>query len=220
MTKSKDFIFKEVDEKLVFIGDFEGYYQDTEDPWDQSATANMSDYYLASRERLVSHLNQLPLAIKIAEIGCGLGYVTAFLAKSITNSQLEGFDISVTAVQKARQRFPNLKFTQADITAVDFRDNHEPQQFDVVILNQVLWYILDSLPQVLLNMKHILRSDGYLLISNAFAREQRYGAQVIDHFDGAAKYFRQQEHFTLLRASFYNDHYEHDDGHFLLQVNN
>lgn len=218
MTKSKDFIFKEVDQKLVFIGDFEGYYQDTEDPWDQSATANMSDYYLASRQRLVSHLNQIPSPIKIAEIGCGLGYVTAFLADSIPNSELEGFDISSTAIQKARQRFPNLKFTQADVTTENFREYHEPNQFDVIILNQVLWYILDSLPNVLSNMRYMLRPKGYLLISNAFAREQRYGREVIDHFDGAAKYFRQQPHFTLLRASFYNDHYEHDDGHFLLQV--
>src|SRR5690606_34070621 len=116
MTKSKDFIFKEVNQKLVFVGDFEGYYQDTEDPWDQSAAATMGDYYQASRTRLVSLLTQLPSAIHIAEIGCGLGFVTAYLADTIPNSQPEGFDISPTAIQKARQRFPKLKFTQADIT--------------------------------------------------------------------------------------------------------
>lgn len=218
MTKSKDFIFKEVEQKLVFVGDFEGYYKHSEDPWDQSATANMGDYYQASRTRLVALLKQLPSAVYIAEMGCGLGYVTAYLAEQIPNSQFKGFDISPTAIDKAKQRFPHLHFSQADISSAHFAEGHVTQKFDVIILNQLLWYILEDLPQVMLNMAHLLRPKGYLVISNAFAREQRYGTKIIDHFDGAAKFFRQQANFTLLHAAFYNDHYEHDDGHFLLQL--
>ena len=80
MTKSKDFVFKEIDNKLVFVGDFEGFYQATSDPWDQSAQSTMSDYYNASRERLCALLKSLNSIDSVIEVGCGLGYVTNFLS--------------------------------------------------------------------------------------------------------------------------------------------
>ena len=218
MMKSKNFIFKEVEKELVFVGDFEGYYQHTEEPWDQSANSTMSDYYNASRTRLTEILKPICKDGKVAEIGCGLGYVTEFLAKNLPNIELVGFDISPTAIKKANALFPHLNFELLDITSPELTEKKQPQSFEVIVLNQVLWYILESLPQVLKNISTLIRPNGYLLISNAFAREQRYGNDVIDHFDGAVNYFRQLESFELLHASFYNDGYEHDDGHLLLKL--
>lgn len=218
MTKSKDFVFKEINNKLIFVGDFEGFYQATSDPWDQSAQSSMSDYYKASRERLCALLKPLNSVESVIEVGCGLGYVTNFLSRQLHDKTVDGCDISSTAVTRAKALFPHLCFTQIDITASDFKEKYNPVQYDVVVLNQLLWYILEDLPRVMENVSHLLTRQGFLIVSNAFAREQRYGREIIDHFDGAAKFFRDLSTFNLLQANYYNDNFEHDDGHFLLQI--
>ena len=77
--------------------------------------------------------------------------------------------------------------------------------------------ILESLPNVMANIYSTLEDDGFLIISNAFAREQRYGTEFIDHFHGAAHFFSKLDGFKLIHACFYNDNEEHDDAHFLLK---
>lgn len=218
MTKSKDFVFKEIDNKLVFVGDFEGFYQATSDPWDQSAQSTMSDYYNASRERLCALLKSLNSVDSVIEVGCGLGYVTNFLSGKLPDTTVNGCDISSTAIKRAKTSFPHLRFTQIDISAPDFKEKNDPAQYDVVVLNQLLWYILEDLNRVMENVGHLLTPQGFLIVSNAFAREQRYGREIIDHFDGAAKFFRGLSTFELLQANYYNENFEHDDGHFLLQI--
>ncbi|EKP0261915.1 class I SAM-dependent methyltransferase [Aeromonas sobria] len=218
MSKSGSYIFKEIDDKLVFIGDFERFYQEDNDPWGQSASSEMSRYYQLSRQRLMSILSIIKEKSMIVEVGCGLGYVTKLISDEFPQSNnIVGLDISETAINKAKQLFPDLQFICADITSPHFTYDPGHARANVVILNQLLWYILESLPTVMKNIYSILEKDGVLIISNAFAREQRYGAEFIDHFHGAANYFSKVANFKLIHASFYNDNEEHDDAHFLLK---
>ncbi|MGU5646342.1 class I SAM-dependent methyltransferase [Aeromonas caviae] len=217
MSKSGNHIFKEVDNKLIFIGDFDGFYQEDNDPWGQSASSDMSRYYQLSRQRLIHIISTIKEKSMIVEIGCGLGYVTKQISDEFPQSKVAGIDISETAINKATQLFPCLRFIEADITDPQLTSRVESGTWDVVILNQLLWYILESLPTVMTNIYSLLKSDGHLVISNAFAREQRYGAEFIDHFHGAASLFSKLDNFQLIHAAFYNDSEEHDDAHFLLK---
>lgn len=217
MSKSKDYIFHEIGGELVFVGDFEGYYQESSDPWGQSATREMGRYYRLSRQRLVEFVECCPNRGEILEVGCGHGHVAQLIAAQFPQSHVTGLDISVTAIDRARAGYPGLAFVAGDIADSDTVSKLATGRFNVIILNQLLWYILDTLPVVLGNVRTLLSDDGCLIISNAFARNQRYGTEIIDHFHGAVRYFCSVEGFYLHKARFDDDGEEHNDGHFLLE---
>lgn len=218
MSKSKSYIFEERDGKLEFVGDFEAYYRDSVDPWGQSATTEMARYYQLSRQRTLDYIKMCPVRGRILEVGCGHGHVIHLLASYFPDAIVAGLDISTTAISQAQQHYPNYRFLAGNIADLELVDKLGQGSFDVVILNQLLWYILDTLPQVQANIASLLGTNGRLVVSNAFAREQRYGIETIDHFDGAVRYFRNSSTFHLLSARFDNDDEEHDDGHFLLAL--
>ena len=117
----------------------------------------------------------------IVEIGCGLGVVTNILNEGISNSIVSGVDISKTAVDKASLRYQNIDFHVGDIASKSFRFH---QRVDVVILNQMLWYVLEDLNVAIDNVYNALNRGGYLVISMAFLKDQKYGNNIIYGFDG------------------------------------
>jgi SAM-dependent methyltransferase len=56
----------------------------------------------------------------IADLGCGPGHITAFLAS--TGVAVEGIDLSSGMVAHARQRFPALAFRQGDMRSLAVPD--------------------------------------------------------------------------------------------------
>ena len=59
------------------------------------------------------------------------------------------------------------------------------KKYDVVILNQLLWYILESLFITFENCFSLLNSNGRVIVSQAFLQSpQKYGADICDGFDG------------------------------------
>ena len=80
----------------------------------------------------------------ILEVGCGIGYVVDFLSKKTSNCTVDGMDISSEAIKLAKKTFTELNFVVGDIT----KKNTLTKKYNVVILNQILWYILDSLDHV------------------------------------------------------------------------
>ena len=214
--KSKDFVFTERDGELFFVGDFDGYYNNCDDPWEQSGVGEMASYYARSRSRMLQQLRNIGLN-KILDVGCGLGYTTRLIANENMDYVVKGCDVSAVAVDKARRNFPELCFEQRDITdSAAIQKSQE--RFDVVILNQLLWYVLDDLDSVFSNAQCLLNSGGKLLIINAFARTQRYGTQVIDGFSGAVKRFSSIEGFHLDSAHYHDEGDEHADGCFIFHL--
>lgn len=214
MSKSGDFIFTETAGELRFVGDFEGLYQAQADPWGQSGTAEMAHYYDMSRRRMLELIKRAPK--HILEVGCGHGHVTDLIKNNFPSCSVVGIDVSKTAVLSAKHKYPLCVFHVCDIADSASARGLDDAPFDVIILNQLLWYILDTLPAVLSNIHSILSAEGQLVISNAFAREQRYGRKIINQFHGAAEYFRNCPHFSLREAHYFDDGEEHQDGHFLL----
>jgi len=73
----------------------------------------------------------------LLEIGCGEGHQTKYLG-SLCES-LYGFDVSKTAVSRARQRCPAARLSVADI----FSYQPKIRKYDLVVACEVLYYVKD-----------------------------------------------------------------------------
>jgi len=187
---SDKFIFDEVDGRIKFIGNFEGFYKSVGDPWGQSSLSDdkqMDEFYIRSRSNLLKRLKLIKPIINKAqpmiEIGCGLGYVVNLISTNLDINVI-GLDISETAIEKAKFLFPNNQFIVHDISK-------EKKSFatpSVVILSNILWYILEDIETISKNIIHLFHpSNSYpkVIIQNAFFKgNQRYGKSICNGFEG------------------------------------
>ena len=181
-----NYIFKPKGDKLEFVGDFESLYKNEDDPWNQSGKdGEISYYYAHSRKSLANQLKKIN-PDSLLEVGCGLGYTTEIIQESLPECRVIGMDISSFSISKAATLFPNLDFMSGDISEINF---HSDIKYDVVILNQLLWYILESLSETFENCFSILNPNGRIMISQAFLQTpQKYGKDICDGFDGLISY--------------------------------
>lgn len=193
---SENFIFDDIDGQIRFKGDFEGFYKSSIDPWGQTSLSedkSMNLFYSKSRENLLEKIKIiLPVFQQsnqpLIEIGCGLGYVSNLIQTHL-NIKVIGLDISKTAIQKAQQNFPDIDFMLHDIS----RETKSFANPSIVILSNILWYILEDIDLITQNVTNLfdpLNSNPYVIISNAFFKEnQKYGTSICDGFEGAIKLF-------------------------------
>lgn len=201
---------------LAFIGDFEGLYQQSVDPWGQSGTRqDNADYYRFSRMRLASSLyGQCGKSIGHGlEIGCGYGYSMSAVAKWVPGNWT-GIDISRTALARARQLFPAHSFHAGDIRGELPLPPSSLGKFDATIISQMLWYILDKIDPAIANAIRLTRLGGLIAIQQAFLREQIYGREIIDGFAGALRYLCGRFPQLVLIEARYDDseRHPHHDG--------
>jgi SAM-dependent methyltransferase len=213
---SEDYIFKKNNKGIEFVGDFEGYYKNESDPWGQSGgDKRLGKYYAYSRKNIVNHLSKIDVET-VLEVGSGLGYVVDYINKN-SSCTCEGADISNNAVNSAMTLFENYNFY-----CMDIQDSTTfiSKKYDAVIVNQVLWYILDDFNIIFENISKLLNENGYLIISQAFLEDQKYGVEIINGFGGLVQYVQniQKHRFKLLQAEYYSDeHLLHNDGILLSQ---
>lgn len=181
-----EFVFKKrLCGSLEFVGDFDAVYRNRVDPWSQSADSKdgWQEYYQHSRSKILNEINST--GKNILEVGCGIGYVVDFLSKKTSNCTVDGMDISSEAIKLAKKTFTELNFVVGDIT----KKNTLTKKYNVVILNQILWYILDSLDHVVKNVYDILGDEGTLIVSQAFFKDyQSYGRDILVGIDGLEDY--------------------------------
>jgi len=70
----------------------------------------------------------------------------------------------------------------------------------------MLCYILENLETAVFNAHKLLRSGGYFLISNGFLKEQRYGVNIVDGFNGCQEFMEihHKQLFSLTDPQFDN----------------
>lgn len=198
-------VFRETaDGDLEPVFDFEALYRSEDDPWDQSGKGDpdKAAYYASSRHRLLRAIRERVYGgHRGLEVGCGHGHALAYLAQSMRawHTKWSGLDISPTAIATARLLHPGLDFYVEDIAGEVFTTEADVSRemtytandlargrFDVVVLNQVWWYVLERLPAAIENCWELVKPGGLLIISQGFLRgEQRYARDLADGFPGA-----------------------------------
>ena len=155
-----DYVIK--DGKL--IGDFEKMYNDCIDPWNQSKQPNKY-----ARLSGIQHIKNFEVK-SILECGCGLGYYANWIKRE-TGITPQSIDLSETAIQKAKQLFPELNFQVADVA----EDLSKFQENEMVLFSEILWYILPSLDTILYDLSTHFKGR-FLMINQVFYKgTQKYG---------------------------------------------
>lgn len=100
------------------------------------------------------------IAGPVADVGCGPGRVTAYLAAS--GVEVVGVDVSPAMLAVAREAHPAIHFLEGRLTAVPV-SNHS-------LAGAVCWYSIihtppDELHEVFAELKRVLRHEGYLLVA-------------------------------------------------------
>lgn len=78
-------------------------------------------------------------ALRILEIGCGEGHLTAFIHSVKPNAEIVGADLSERIVGFARAAYPGLRFDVANIYDMDY----DAGSFDLVVASDVLQHLHD-----------------------------------------------------------------------------
>lgn len=94
-----------------------------------------------SAERLVRHLARSPLSLKVVEVGCGNGWLSALIARSI-NARVVGLDLNDHEIEQASRVFamvPGLSFVVAD---AEVATSPLPRP-TTIVLASVIQYIAD-----------------------------------------------------------------------------
>ena len=203
-----DFVFRKEKDKIKFVGDFESLYQYDKDPWQQSSQSpsEMKDYYEFSRENLIEIIQTKKLEGRILEVGSGLGYTTQII-KERTGLNVDGLDISSTAVSKASSKFRHIEFHQGDIKNFEFQKG-----YSTIIMMQCLWYILKDFDSVITNITNQIPSAGHILFSQAFLKDQKYGSEIIDGYYGLVDYFEKHERYEIIYSEYNQNDMIHNDG--------
>ncbi|MDR2725201.1 MAG: class I SAM-dependent methyltransferase [Candidatus Adiutrix sp.] len=163
------------------IGRYEEMYRDCADPWHIEELG----FRLDMRAALLLLEGRLGRVRRFLDIGAGLGLFSGLLAETVWRADPEArglvTDISPTAVARTGRRLadPRLEFQTADARAPD--PLWPDQSFDLIVLAQVLWGLLENLDGALAGLARLLPPGGLMLISQHFPGpgRQSYGADLI-----------------------------------------
>jgi SAM-dependent methyltransferase len=206
-----DYIFRESDDGLEPVFDFDGLYRAEADPWGQSAeSGDMALYYGHSRQRLIEALQTRHRGTGL-EVGCGHGHVTALLNYGLS-LHFEGMDISPAAIERAKTKYP-FPFHCGDI-----RQEHIPaRQFGTVIWSQIWWYVLADWQAALENTLAMIHPGGLFVVSQAFLNYQKYGREIALGFEGARVLL--QSRLDLIHSDYDSSgRFCHSDGLLIFRV--
>ncbi len=120
-----------------------------EDPWHMNTDSEK--FRFEETNRLIR--THFPKLDSMLEIGCGEGHQTARLAEVC--SKLYSIDISGRAVERARQRCPQVEFGVGDVFSAPMLASLP--RVDLVVACEVLYYMSD-VPAVLSRMEQLGRS--------------------------------------------------------------
>jgi SAM-dependent methyltransferase len=111
---------------------FEDLYARDPDPWGFETSAYEAAKYDATMDALEGRRFHTGL-----EIGCSIGVLTQRLARQV--DELLAVDVTETALERARERVPNVNFERREIPE-QFPDG----RFDLIVCSEVLYYLDDA----------------------------------------------------------------------------
>jgi ubiquinone/menaquinone biosynthesis C-methylase UbiE len=109
-------------------------------------------------QRLRELLGPVPTKLsRVLDYGCGRGAWIDALISLFPHAQISGIDISVTAISKARIRFPEERLVSFDGNRAPF----DSESFDLVFSYHVLEHVRD-IELTVADMARLVRRGGYL----------------------------------------------------------
>jgi ubiquinone/menaquinone biosynthesis C-methylase UbiE len=112
-------------------------------------------FFLFDRKKAIDAL-RLAEGNTVIDIGCGTGMNIPYLLEKKAN--VIGVDYSFAMLERARRKFPSVKFIQADAATFSY-----PEPVDAILCTYVL-SIVEEWQQMILRMKQMLKSSGRLVI--------------------------------------------------------
>ncbi|MFD7707229.1 class I SAM-dependent methyltransferase [Streptomyces sp. NPDC059785] len=112
-------------------------------------------------------LGSLKPHMRILDIGCGPGTITADLAALVPDGRVTGVDMAAGVLEQARataaaRGLENVDFAVADVHALDFPDD----TFCVVHAHQVLQHVGDPV-RALREMHRVTKPGGYIAVRDS-----------------------------------------------------
>jgi len=155
-------------------------------PYASTGNPHYREWQLRAKswERLKKHLTkQRPAPVRLLDLGCGNGWVTARIARlpGWEQTHLTGMEINREELTQAKRLFalPNVQWRIADI----FDENaFAPASLDCILVNSVIQYFPD-LPVLLGRLLEVLRAGGeiHLLDSPVYERSTIAAARQRSH---------------------------------------
>ncbi len=132
--------------------------QDVIQQWDNAAAAFSEDQerseFADSNKSVIEERFRRLNGERVLDLGCGYGWYTDFFTRS--GADAVGVDGSEKMIAIARERYPNLDFTLANIEkSLPFADGC----FDIVFSNQVLMDI-ENTERVISECARVLKENG------------------------------------------------------------
>jgi 2-polyprenyl-3-methyl-5-hydroxy-6-metoxy-1,4-benzoquinol methylase len=188
----------------TFRGEFESMYQDIEDPWGCEA----SKCSLNNQVFVDTIFSTRAGHERILDVGCGLGGLLSTVKMRDEDAYALGIDVSQTAVQKAQERYPTLEFRCHNI----LKQELQLKKFDLIILSEVLWYVLEDLSLFHSRVAQMMTDNGILAVHQYFPAEQHYGRNIVDGLSGYLNFIATHARFS--QVNMFTRH--HRDGLVLL----
>ena len=113
-----------------------------------------------STENFIHYLENKKRPLKILEVGCGNGWLSATMA-SIKESQIKGIDVNEFELTQAKQVFSNLHNVEFCLTPFDAALIDD--SFDIIVFAASLQYF-ESVPSVIEHAKKRLKAGGEIHI--------------------------------------------------------
>jgi SAM-dependent methyltransferase len=128
------YVFDE--KKRTFVGRFEDMYQAEReqgfDSWHQEDSRNLT-------RRICLEILDAFNFTSVLDVGCGKGAFTHQLKKQ--NNHIVGIDVSRTALEAAKARFPDIEFLQRDLAVEAEALSNSATHFDLVVCLETLSYL-------------------------------------------------------------------------------
>jgi SAM-dependent methyltransferase len=135
-------------------------------------------------------LGALEPHMRILDVGCGPGTITADLAALVPDGEVTGLDAEPKVLDQARQvaadrGLKNIEFTTGDVYALDYPD----ATFCVVHAHQVLQHLGDPVA-ALREMKRVCKPGGFVAVRDADYGGMTWAPRVPGMDDWLALYRR------------------------------
>lgn len=123
----------------------------------------LDDVYGRSTEALLTELGLAP-GMSVADIGCGTGTVSRWLARAVgSGGRVVGVDVSPAQLEVARRDAQRQGLTQLHFECADAYDTHLPREsFDIVYCRFLLCH-LGKPERALVEMRALLKPHGTLV---------------------------------------------------------